>query len=384
MIDPQVPDSVVSVSGVVQYIKSTLENEPQLSQIWMSGEVSSLHHHRLGLFFTLSDQNEQASIKCVVWKSQQQHLWAIPKSGSQVIIQGKIRFYIKKGEIQLNVWQILPVGEGLQSLNLQKLRSRLEAEGLFAPSLKQRLPKYPQTIGVVTSPTAAAWGDIQKTIAQRNSSVSIILSPATVQGYEAPQSIFEALAKVNQDGRAELIILARGGGAVEDLYCFNDERVVRAIAQSSIPVVTGIGHQQDETLADLVADFAAHTPTAAAEVAIPDFSVMRSEHLARKERLKESMRRRLEQENQRISQFKQRLRMSPQTSVTFNQSVSKINLLKHKLTALDPQSVLKRGYALVQKEGQIVQEAKNLSQGEELTLNFADGEVIVKVIENRS
>ncbi|MCX7595570.1 MAG: exodeoxyribonuclease VII large subunit, partial [Fischerella sp.] len=196
-----IPDTVVSVSGLTDYIRLLLEQDEQLQQIWVLGEVSSTNHHRSGLFFTLQDPDGGAAIKCVVWNGLLPKLMQLPTVGEQLIVLGSIRLFSVRGEYQLSVWQALPAGVGLQALRYQQLRNRLEAEGLFDPQRKRSLPSHPQTIAVVTSPTAAAWGDIQKTLKQRYPGLRVLFSPATVQGEQAPESIVKAIQRVERDGR---------------------------------------------------------------------------------------------------------------------------------------------------------------------------------------
>ena len=234
-------ETALSVDGITDYIKELLEEDANLTQVWMYGEVSSASPHSKGLFFTLQDSNGTASIRCVVWGNLVKELVQMPKKGEQLLVLGSLTLYRQRGEYQLRVFQALPAGEGLQALRLQQLRNRLQTEGLFDLERKRSLPPHPQTIAVVTSPQAAAWGDIQKTLQQRYPSLQVLLSPAIVQGEQAPDSIVAAIERVEKDNRAQVIILGRGGGSVEDLACFNDERVVRAIAFSPIPIVTGIG-----------------------------------------------------------------------------------------------------------------------------------------------
>ncbi|MGB8700178.1 MAG: exodeoxyribonuclease VII large subunit, partial [Thermosynechococcaceae cyanobacterium] len=259
--DLLIPPSVFSISELTGYLQSLLEQNEQLIQIWVTGEVSSAHRHRSGLFFTLQDPDAEATLQCVIWNAYLDKLAIIPEAGEQAIVLGRMRLYPQRGQYQLAVWQVLPAGEGLRSLRYQQLRHRLESEGLFAPERKRPLPSHPLAIGVVTSPQAAAWGDIQRTLKSRYPGLLVLFSPSMVQGDQAPESIVAAIERIEADGRAEVLILARGGGASEDLACFNDERVVRAIAQCQIPVISGIGHQRDETLADLASDHFAHTPT---------------------------------------------------------------------------------------------------------------------------
>ncbi|NEQ99151.1 MAG: exodeoxyribonuclease VII large subunit [Cyanothece sp. SIO2G6] len=263
------PESPVSVAGLTQYIQDLLEQDDQLRQLWVTGEVSSATQYRSGLFFTLQDPDAAAAIDCVVWRNRFSGLVTMPTVGEQVIALGQVRLHRQRGHYQLNVWQLLPGGQGLRALRQQQIRQRLAAEGLFDPTRKRSLPSHPHTIAVVTSPQAAAWGDIQRTLRQRYPGLHVLFSPALVQGVQAPDSIVQAIQRVETDGRAEVLILSRGGGATEDMDCFNDERVVRAIAHCSIPIISGIGHQRDESLADLVADVHVHTPTAAAETAAP-------------------------------------------------------------------------------------------------------------------
>src|SRR4028119_1064935 len=397
------PEAALSVAGLTDYIQELLEQDDQLRQVWVTGEVSSANRHRSGLFFTLQDPDSKASIQCVVWSSQLSKLLQVPVSGEQLIILGSLRVYPQRGQYQLSVWQALPAGEGLQALRYRQLRNRLETEGLFDEERKRTLPTHPQIIGIVTSSQAAAWGDIQRTLRRRYPGLRVLLSPAQVQGELAPASIVKAIERIERDGRAQLLILSRGGGSSEDLACFNDERVVRAIADCSIPVLTGIGHQRDESLADLVADAYAHTPTAAAELAVPELMTLYAEHQQRQralndavtqvleashthlQRLEERLQRlplnrQLQQEQKAIAQKRQQLVQA--TSRRLKQATQHRQFLQQKLATLDPESVLKRGYAVVRSEnGMIVRSAANLVPGEELQIQLGEGQVNVTVIE---
>ncbi len=393
-------DMAVGVAGLTDYLKLLLEEDPQLRKIWVIGEVSSANNHRQGCFFTLQEPDGSASVSCVVWKSQLSKLTVLPKAGEQVTVLGQIRLYPKRGSYQLTVWQVLPAGEGLQALRYQQLRSRLAAEGLFDFERKRPLPAYPQTLAVVTSPQAAAWGDIQRTLVQRNPGIRLLLSPATVQGDQASNSIAKAINRVVQDGRADLLLLTRGGGASEDLACFNDERVVMAIAQSPIPVITGIGHQRDESLADLVADVCAHTPTAAAEQAVPSLDDLYSEQVQYLQRVAGVMSAQLQSAQQRTQLCQtrlQRLRLDRQLiqhrkdinrqqqqlinslSQRLKTAQHQHQLLTEKLATLDPESVLRRGYALVRREGQLAIAASELPVGTEIEVQLSQGSVKAKV-----
>ncbi len=393
----------VGVAGLTDYLKLLLEENPQLRKIWVVGEVSSAHNHRQGCFFTLQEPDGSAAVSCVVWRSQLSRLTTLPAAGEQVTVLGQIRLYPKRGTYQLTVWQVLPAGEGVQALRYRQLRSRLAAEGLFDAARKRPLPAYPQTLAVVTSVEAAAWGDIQRTLSQRSPGVRILLSPATVQGRQAPASIAAAIARVAQDGRADVLLLARGGGASEDLACFDDERVVLAIAQSPIPVITGIGHERDQSLADLVADVCAHTPTAAAEQAMPSLDNLYSEQVQYLQRLGQVLSSRLQAAQQQVKSLRSRLQrlqldrqivqqqrdLSWQRQQLTNLLTQRLQqtqyqhqLLQEKLATLDPAAVLKRGYALVKAEGQIATRAEQLPPGTTLEIQLSQGQVKATVTDS--
>jgi exodeoxyribonuclease VII large subunit len=394
---------VLSITGLTDYIQELLEQDEQLRQVWVTGEVSSTNRHRSGIFFTLQDPQSKAALQCVVWNSQLSKLVQLPVSGEQLIILGSIRVYPQRGQYQLTVVQVLPGGEGLQALRDRQLRDRLEAEGLFDEERKRPLPIHPQIIGVVTSPQAAAWGDIQRTLRRRYPGLRVLLSPAQVQGEQAPMSIVRAIERVERDGRAQLLIVSRGGGSQEDLACFNDERVVRAIANCAMPVLTGIGHQRDESLADLVADVCVHTPTAAAQLAVPELMMLYEEHQQRQRTLYEAVTHVMETCQTQLQQLQERWRRLPMkrqlheqqkaiasqrqqllqcTSHRLSQATRHCEFLGQKLATLDPENVLKRGYAVVRRgDGSIARATTNLVPGEELQIQLSEGQVKVTVTE---
>lgn len=397
------PDTAMSVAGLTAYIQLLLEQDDQLRGVWVIGEVSSTNHHRSGLFFTLQDPQAKAAISCVVWNAQLAKLAQMPSQGEQAIALGSIRLYPQRGQYQMTVWQVLPAGEGLLALRIRQLRNRLEAEGLFAPEHKRSLPTHPQVIAVVTSGAAAAWGDIQKTLKRRYPGLHVLFSPAIVQGDLAPASIVAAIERVEQDGRASVLILSRGGGAVEELACFNDERVVRAVANCSIPVITGIGHQRDESLTDLVADVCVHTPTAAAERVVPELSELYNQHQQRIAALHTACHQQLEAADDRLQILRNRLRnlrldqqikqemqalkwqqqrLEQATRGRSHRAIQQVQLLRQKLETLDPKAVLKRGYAVVrQEQGAIARSSTDLSPGQNLLVQLSQGQVKVQVTE---
>ena len=400
-----IPQGTLTVESVALYIKVCLEDDLNLQKIWVLGEISSVNRSGKGTYFTLQDPASNQAIACVVWSSYDQRLEVKPQRGEQVIVLASVKTYAQQSRYQLSVVQIRSAGEGLQALRYQQLRDRLYEEGLFDPDIKLHLPKHPQTIAVVTSPNAAAWGDIQTTLRNRYPGLRVLLSPATVQGETAPNSIAKAIDRVMADGRAEVIILARGGGATEDLACFNDERVVRAIATCTIPIISGIGHDRDESLADLAADYAAHTPTAAAETVVPDLQALMDQHLHRvmsvqdsvnyaishhQDKLQQFQRRlrlvrpdrQLDQAQQRLHWLKQQIIQSMRSQLTQHQSTQ--TRLETKLTALDPHAVLARGYAVVRSElaeqQTVVRSVTDLMIGQTVELQLSEGRATAKII----
>jgi len=375
-----IPETALSITTLTSYIKELLETNELLQLLWIVGEVYSLTPHRNGhLYFSLQDSQGGATLNCVVWNRNQSRLTDRPELGKKLFVLGSLQVYPQQGKYQMSALQVIDAGAGLQQKKWHKLRNQLEKEGLFDKTKKRLLPQHPQTIGVVTSPNGAAWGDIKTTLKQRYPGLKVILSPATVQGEQAPRSIVAAIKRIEKDKRAEVLILARGGGAVEDLACFNDERVVRAIAECRIPVITGLGHERDESLTDLVADVCVATPTAAAATVVPSLAEIYTEHRHRVERLDNAVKRKYELEKISLEKFRDRLLRAMQTRL--NQETERCRYLGEKLNVLDPQAVLKRGYAVVQlPDGKIINSSQNLKTGDELTIILAEGRLKVKII----
>ena len=392
----------VSVAGVTEYIQLLLEGDEQLRNIWVIGEVSSARQHGSGCFFSLQEADGSATLSAVVWRSQLPKLSVMPTVGEQVVVLGQLKVYPKRGSYQLTTWQVLPAGAGLQALRYRQLRNRLASEGLLDDANKRPLPTFPNCIAVVTSPQAAAWGDIQQTLTQRHPGLRVLLSPAIVQGEQAPMSIVKAIERVSEDGRADVLLLGRGGGATEDLVCFDDERVVRAIATCPIPVITGIGHERDESLADLVADACAHTPTAAAEQIVPALNKLHYFQTQFIQRLAQATGTKLYQEKNNLQQLYLRLqRLKPDSQLTQAQQAQhwrtqrllqalqqqlqarqhQHQLLTEKLATLDPNAVLRRGYALVREaSGNVVSQANTLSPGDHISVRLGQGHIEAEVL----
>ena len=258
-----------SVTDLTRYLRDLLESDGTLQDIWVEGEVSNFSRPASGhLYFTLKDSS--AALRCVMWRNAVMRQTHLPGNGDAIEVHGSLSIYEASGHYQLYADLIRPAGEGQLYQEFLRLKAKLEAEGLFDPQRKSAIPRWPQTIGIVTSPTGAALRDMLNTIKRRYPPVKVVLTPTPVQGDQAPDGIIYAIETLNQLVKPDVILLARGGGSIEDLWAFNDEHVARAIFASQAPIVTGIGHETDFTIADFAADLRAPTPTAAAELATPN------------------------------------------------------------------------------------------------------------------
>ncbi|AIG26008.1 exodeoxyribonuclease VII large subunit [Brevibacillus laterosporus] len=263
------PAEVMSVAELNRYVKRMMEGDLRLADVWVRGEISNFTHHHSGhMYFTLKDKDSR--LKIVMFASYNRFLTFIPKNGTKAIVRGSISVFERDGAYQLYARELQPDGIGALFLAFEQLKEKLQQEGLFASERKRALPRFPKTIGVVTSPTGAAIRDIITTIKRRYPQAKIMLAPAIVQGVEAPASIIRSIRHINQY-QVDVMIVGRGGGSIEELWAFNDEAVARAIVASQIPIISAIGHETDYTIADFVADIRAATPTAAAELAVPHY-----------------------------------------------------------------------------------------------------------------
>jgi exodeoxyribonuclease VII large subunit len=389
-----------SVTDLTRYLRQILENDRQLQDIWVLGEVSNFSRPSSGhVYFTLKD--ETSSLRCVMWRTSVARQAFIPREGDAVEVHGSLGIYEVSGTYQLYADLIRPTGDGILYQEFLRLKARLEAEGLFNPERKRPIPRWPRRIGIVTSPTGAALRDMLNTIRRRFPLVQVILAPTPVQGDEAPAGIVSALKALNRLVEPDVILLARGGGSIEDLWAFNDERVARAIAGSQAPVISGVGHETDFTIADFAADLRAPTPTAAAELATPHQADLRQslqDILLRLERsaaaslvlprwkLNELDRRllmvspaaRIRSDRQRLDE----LSHGAQVAVLHSLRLRRERLLgfQQRLQGLSPQAVLKRGYAIVEHlDGRLVQRVSQVSQGDSLKVRVSDGGFDVRV-----
>lgn len=389
-----------SVSDLTRYLKDLLENDEVLQDVWVKGEVSNFSRPASGhLYFTLKDSS--ASLRCVMWRSSAARQKFMPHDGDAIEAHGSIGIYELGGQYQLYADVFRPAGEGALYQEFLRLKSMLEAEGLFAPERKRPIPERPTRIGIVTSPTGAALHDMLNTLKRRYPLVEVMLAPTPVQGDEAPPKIIAALQELATLASPDVIILARGGGSIEDLWAFNDERVARAIAASPVPVITGVGHETDFTIADFVADLRAPTPTAAAELATPNQADLRLElsdlddNLTRlalgyttelrwgfrelQSRLeRNSPINQVQTDSQRIDELERRLATSTQHLLQLART--HLDGFVTHLSALNPASVLERGYAIVtNRSGGTISRKAQAHPGESLNVQVTDGDFDVHV-----
>ena len=393
---------VFTVTALNAYLRELLETDEVLQDLWVRGEISNFSQPRSGhLYFTLKDS--EAAMRCVMWKPSAMRLRFTPADGMLVEAHGALSIYPAQGQVQLYVDALRPAGEGALYQEFLRLRARLEAEGLYDPSHKRPLPRLPKHIGVITSATGAALHDILQTLNRRLPTLHVTVAPTPVQGVEAPAGIIAALKRLNALPDLDLIILARGGGSIEDLWAFNDEGVARAIYASRIPVISGVGHETDFTIADFVADLRAPTPTGAAELATPITKEELQAALQSAEaQLAELINRQLEDLKQALLLAKSELRRtSPRQRILNNiqrldelqgrlersiwqQLQQKQNLLTNvhnRLDSLNPQAVLKRGYAIItdQATGKIISHTRQAIPWQPVWLQVQDGSIPAQI-----
>ena len=393
-----------TVSQLNRYVRQALESDYRLQDRWVAGEVSNLSIPASGhMYFTLKDA--EASVRCVMWRPDVAKIGEMPREGQAVEAHGHVSVYETGGLYQLYVDIIRPAGEGLLYQEFIRLRDRLQSEGLFDAEHKQPLPTFPARIGVVTSPTGAALQDVLQVLRRRYPLATVILAPTSVQGEDAPEGIVQALRALNQYSQPHVILLVRGGGSMEDLWAFNDEQVARAIYDSDSPVVSGVGHEVDFTIADFVADVRAPTPSAAAEIATPSVEQLaqeagniqrrliwllsarlRSERLAL-ERLYTALR--LASPRARLANARQLLDEMSRRVLTAHRHALKLRKesvvrLSQTLQAVGPQSVLDRGYAVIRRQDDraVVRSVKQVAGGDQLDVRVGDGEFGAKVLED--
>jgi exodeoxyribonuclease VII large subunit len=382
-----------SISEVTRVIQAVLESEPLLQDVWVKGEISNLKYHTSGhVYLTLKD--DLASLRCIIWKMYASRLRGKLQDGMSITAHGRISVYERNGDYQLYIDNVQLAGEGLLFQEFMRLKAKLEEEGLFDPARKRPLPEQPRTIGIITSSTGAALQDMLNILRQRYPLAEVFLAPAAVQGTIAPLEIVAQLRMLNQMP-VDVIIIARGGGSIEDLWAFNDERVVRAIAESPVPVVTGIGHETDFTLADFVADVRAPTPTAAAVQVTPDIIEIRTDLLSIQTELENAITNAIAAHRTDLREAGHRLERSTPINRIQNerqhidtQQEKAIRLMLHfiqlqrskvsgksqHLASVSPIAVLQRGYALVMTtEGKLVSSVQQIQPMDWVDVKIKDG-----------
>ena len=390
----------LTVSQLNEYVRRMFQMDPMLRAIELKGEISNLKFHQSGaLFFTMKDEN--ASISCVMYSGDVDGLQAMPFEGMRAVASGSVALYVRGGQCQFVVKRMRAQGVGVLYERLQMLKEKLGREGLFEPERKRALPPYPDTIGVVSSPTGAVIHDILNVSLRRNPDAHILLCPVRVQGIGADEEVVEAIHLLERLEHVSVIIVARGGGSMEDLWTFNEERVVRAVAMCKKPIVSAVGHETDVTLCDLAADLRAPTPSAAAECVVPvrDEMLNKIEIMCRQ--MQESARNAVaERQNAlKLAQIKlsanhpsltirrqeERLaqRMDALLRAAERQIQNRQTRLETQMAALEllsPYAALKRGYAIVQNAGRAISKAGGLCVGDEVTVRFADGVIHAEVL----
>ena len=383
--------AVYSVSQVAVHLRELLESNPYLADLWIVGEVSNLRASSSGhSYFTLKDS--VAALNCVLFRGQSGA--GMLENGKLVRAHGRMSFYEPRGSTDFMVDRALPEGEGALAQELERLKERLGQEGLFEESRKRPLPQFPEVVGVVTSPTGAAWQDIQNVVRRRYPLARLLLSPTQVQGLDAAPLIAAALDRLEADGSSDVIIVARGGGSLEDLWPFNEEVVARAIFRSRIPVVSGVGHETDFTIADYVADRRAPTPSAAAELVVPDGAVLRQTVQVWAEQTHRGALRAVEASKRDVALLSGRLEAGLPDLDSLKRQVDdladalggslqnrlrlarlEVDNFESRLRTLDPAATLRRGFAVVQDSGagRVVSSVGQVAGGESLTITVADG-----------
>ena len=390
----------LTVSQLNEYVRRMFQMDPMLRAIELKGEISNLKFHQSGaLFFTMKDEN--ASISCVMYSGDVDGLQAMPFEGMRAVASGSVALYVQGGQCQFVVKRMRAQGVGVLYERLQMLKEKLGREGLFEPERKRALPPYPDTIGVVSSPTGAVIHDILNVSLRRNPDAHILLCPVRVQGIGADEEVVEAIHLLERLEHVSVIIVARGGGSMEDLWTFNEERVVRAVAMCKKPIVSAVGHETDVTLCDLAADLRVPTPSAAAECVVPIRDEMLNKIEIMRRQMQESARNAVaERQNAlKLAQIKlsanhpsltirrqeEQLaqRMDALLRAAERQIQNRQTRLETQTAALEllsPYAALKRGYAIVQNAGRAISKAGGLCVGDEVTVRFADGVIHAEVL----
>lgn len=401
MYSPQIQKPrVLSVSQINFYIKSIIENDGSLQFVLVTGEISNLTVHQRSGHIYLSLKDSNSVISAVMFAGNARRLKFRLENGMKVICRGRISVYEPSGRYQLYIEDMQPDGVGALTLAFEQLKKSLAQKGLFDNAHKKPLPKFPKTIGVITSPTGAAVQDITNIIRRRFPSADIVLAPVLVQGESAPEQLVRAVNKFSASKIADVVIIGRGGGSAEDLWAFNDEQLAYAVYNCETPIISGVGHETDFTICDFVADVRASTPSAAAELAVPDRQELMSYYFKQKQYISAMLDRkiktaqlRLENQQRRMSASSPKLKaeqLEKQLSaksekltrfmnIYISDKENKLIAAKGKLDGLNPLNVLNRGYAIAEKDEIIITSSKQLKDGDDFTVILSDGKINAKV-----
>lgn len=387
---------VLTVSQLNFYIKSLIENDSKLNIVFLSGEISNLtDHYRSGHIY-LSLKDEKSVIRAVMFSGNARNLRFKPTDGMKVICRGRVAVYEPTGQYQLYIEDMQPDGIGALTLAYEQLKKKLAEKGFFDASHKKPLPRFPKTVGVITSPTGAAVQDIRNILYRRFPCVNIVMCPVLVQGDSAPEQLVRAVKTLDMYNACDVIIIGRGGGSIEDLWAFNDETLANAIYDCKIPVISAVGHETDFTICDFVSDMRAPTPSAAAELAVPDKAELMSYYSSQLQYLSSFMDSQFRKNSSRLIDFQRRISLvSPQSRIDkyekniellLNKSQNLVNekyikksneitKISAKLESLNPLSVLSRGYSIAEKDGVVITSSSQLNKGDNFTLEFSDGKI---------
>jgi len=392
---------VISVTQLNEYMKMLVESDINLSEVYIRGEISNFtNHYKTGHFyFTLKD--ETGLLKAVMFRSYTANLRFMPENGMKVIVHGRVAVFVRDGQYQLYADAMEPDGVGALYVAFEQLKAKLAAEGLFDESRKKPLPRFAEKIGIITSPTGAAVRDMINVLGRRSPGTEIKLYGATVQGETAPAQLIAGIEYFNSENDVDLIIIGRGGGSIEDLWAFNDERLARAVAASRIPVISAVGHETDFTICDFAADRRAPTPSAAAEIAVPDREELVRAVRGLSDRMAFSLDRRIKFERDRVEKLKNSRPLTSPLNMIDDKRMAVLSLASRaeaaaklteskkrailaagaaKLEALNPLSVISRGYSAVYSEdGSVIKSVKQIKTGDLVSLRLADGKASARI-----
>ena len=394
---------IISVSQLNYYVKSLLDSDAHLSGVFVTGEISNLtNHYSSGhIYFSLKDKN--AVIKAVMFAGNARNLKFRPEEGMKVIALGRVSLYEPTGGYQIYIDDMQPDGVGALTIAFEQLKSKLDSLGLFDPKYKKPIPKFPRIVGVITSPTGAAVQDIRNILYRRFPAVDVVMYPVLVQGSGAAEQLVRAINTFNEYDCVDVIIIGRGGGSIEDLWAFNDENLAYAIHACNIPVISAVGHETDFTICDFVSDLRAPTPSAAAELAVPDKEELIAYYKSQQQYISSMMDGLLSKINLKLSEYKtiinnnspekrcreienslfdMQYRIKNIITQKFSETEKLVRNTGSKLEALNPVSVLQRGYSFAEKDNQVINSVKEIKEDDILKLTFRDGTINTKVLGN--